>query len=394
MPFLHSFEPGGVERVALRLAGAWAAAGCEVRIAMGRPGGALEGERPEGVDLLFPRRISRLAPRMESLWLVPHLVAMVRRYRPDVLFCAGNTYAIVAVLARLWLGRACPPIVCKVSNSLDRRDFGLPMRGLYAIWLWVQGLFIDRFVGLAEAMRPEMASALRIGAERLAVVYDPALSRAGMDRASALADAAVRAPGRQFLGVGRLAFQKNFALLITGFARIAGPGDRLVIVGEGPERHRLERLAARLGVVGQVDLPGHVPDVTPWLARADVFVLSSRYEGVPAAVLEALAVGVPIVATDCCVSMTELLAAGALGRLVPPGDAGALALAMDEARPSGAPAVAAMRAQAERFTVERSAARYLVVMESAIADHRAAQGEGFRAGLPRFGRPATVARSD
>src|SRR4051812_24439930 len=137
MPFLHSFEPGGVERVAFRLAGAWAQAGCEVKVVMGRPGGALEIERPEGVELLFPRRVSRLAPRMESLWLVPHLVAMVRRHRPDVLFCAGNTYAIVAVLARLLLGRDCPPIVMKVSNSLERRDFGPVMRRLYPLWLKV-----------------------------------------------------------------------------------------------------------------------------------------------------------------------------------------------------------------------------------------------------------------
>ena len=391
MPFLHSFEPGGVERVAFRLASAWAAAGCDVRIVMGRPGGALEIERPDGVELLFPARVSRLAPRMESLWLVPHLVAMVRRHRPDVLFCAGNTYAIVAVLARMLLGRDCPPIVAKVSNSLDRPDFAPPMRGLYRFWLWVQTLFIDRFVGLAEAMRPEMAASLGVGPERLAVVYDPALSRADIARAAELAASAPRSGGRLFLGVGRLVAQKNFALLIAAFARIAGEGDRLAIVGDGPERARLQRLAAQLRVADRVDLPGHVADVVPWLARADVFVLSSLYEGVPAAVLEALAVGVPIVATDCCVSMGELLGGGALGRLAPSGDVASLAASMDEA--TGAAPVAAMRAQAERFTVERSGSRYLVVMDQAVADHRRAQvGQG-AAGLPRFGR-AIAARPD
>jgi glycosyltransferase involved in cell wall biosynthesis len=299
----------------------------------------------------------------------------------------------VAVLARLVLGRDCPPIVMKVSNSLERDDFGQPMHWFYGLWLRIQTLFIDRFVGLAEAMRPEMATALGVEAERLAVVYDPALSREDIARAATLAAATPRQSRRLFVGVGRLAPQKNFSLLIEAFARIAEEGDRLAIVGEGPERRRLERLTARLGVADKVDMPGHVADVVPWLAAADVFVLSSRYEGVPAAVLEALAVGVPIVATDCCVSMGELLGGGALGRLTPPGDSVALADAMRQAAESEPRDPAAMRAQAERFTVERSGSRYLVVMNSAVADHRGVQEGIGAAGLPRFGR-AVGARSE
>jgi glycosyltransferase involved in cell wall biosynthesis len=296
MTFLHSFEPGGVERVALRLAEAWAAAGCEVHVAMGRGGGAAAADRPCGVRFDFARP-NRHAHRFESLWLVPHLVASVRRRRPDVLFCAGNTYVVVAVLARLLLGPGCPPIVCKVSNSLDRADFGWGMRRLYGLWLRLQARFIDRFVGMAEAMRPEMAAALGAPAHKLAIVHDGALSVAEIESAERCAKPAA-GRGRRFMGVGRLAPQKDFGLLVRAFARIAAEGDRLVILGEGPQRSRLERLAAALGVADKVDLPGHVAEVGPRLATADVFVLSSRYEGVPAAVLEALAAGVPIVAVS------------------------------------------------------------------------------------------------
>lgn len=356
--FLHSFEPGGVERVALRLAGAWAARGADVRIAMGRRGGVLAPEAPPAVPIDFARPFAP-ARHFESLWLVPHLVAMVRRHRPDVLFCAGATYAIVAVLARLILGRACPPIVAKVSNSLDRRDYPAPMRWLYRRWLRLQTRFIDRFVGLAEAMRPEMSEALNIPNERIEIIADPALSLAQIPSAPRAPDPAA---GRLFVAVGRLSPQKDFGLAIRAFALGRGETDRLLILGEGPERPWLERLVLSLGVAGQVSLPGHVPDVGPWLARADALVLSSAYEGVPAVVIEALAHGLPVVATDCCVSMRGLLDDGAFGAVAPVGDAPALSKAMREVAGRTFDG-AAMRARAREFTVERAAPRYLELMD-------------------------------
>ena len=368
MSFLHSFDPGGVERVALRLAGEWAAAGHTVHIAMGRRTGS--EQRPGGVRFDFAPT-NRFAHRFETLWLVPHLIASVRRHRPDVLFCAGNTYVLQAVFARLLLGRDCPPIVCKVSNSLERADFGWLMQRLYPLWLRFQARFIDRFVGMAESMRPEMAAALGIAPHQLGVVHDGALSLAEIDAAEHRPAPVGGGAGRTFVGVGRLAVQKDFGLMIAAFARIAGADDRLVILGEGPERTRLEALAARLGVTDRVELPGHVAEVGPALAEADVFVLSSRYEGVPAAVLEALAAGAPIVATDCSVAMAELLEGGRLGRLTAPGDVEALAAAMTAARPADAAGRKAMRAQARQFTVERAAAGYLAVMEPLVRQRRA-----------------------
>ncbi len=312
----------------------------------------------------------------ESLWLTPHLVAAVRRRRPDVLFCAGNTYASVAVMAHALLGPACPPIVCKISNSLERPDFDWKMKRLYRGWLWLQTCFVDRFVGMAESMRPEMARALGLPAHRLAIVHDGALSLAEIEAAARRPGPVPRPHGRTFVGVGRLVVQKDFGLLIAAFARIAGADDRLVILGEGPERARLERLAAQLGVADRVDLPGHVAEVASHLAAADVFVLSSRYEGVPAAVMEALAAGAPIVATDCSVAMTELLDGGGLGRLTPPGDVEALAAAMGAARPSTPAERAAKRAQARRFTVERAGAGYLALMQPLV--RRRTAGEAAR----------------
>lgn len=359
MTYLHSFAAGGVERVALRLAGAWAEAGCDVVAVMGRDEGPLSVEAPSAVRYLYAPPFAPSAA-FESVWMVPHLIAMIRREKPDVLFCAGNTYVIVAVLVRLLLGRRCPPTVCKISNSLDRADFSPWMAVLYWLWLRIQARHIELFVGMAEAMRPELISALGVSAKRVAIVEDPAISEADIPRDD---PAPRRADTRLFLGVGRLNPQKDFALLIRAFASFAGPKDRLVILGEGPERRRLESLIETLGVTDQVELVGHVADTAQWLARADAFVLSSRYEGVPAVVIEALAAGTAIVATDCCVSMGELLDHGRLGELTPPGDAAALAAAMQRA-PDRARAVGAMRAMARRFTIERSGKAYVDLMRA------------------------------
>ncbi|MBA2920500.1 glycosyltransferase [Sphingomonas sp. MAH-20] len=353
---LHSFEPGGVERVALRLAAAWAPAGSQPHIVLGRSDGiARSAAPPLAYDVLERGAISTAA--FETLWMIARLPGRIRATRPDVLFCAGNSYAVVGAVVKLLLGRRCPPIVLKVSNDLARADLHPLVRPFYRQWLRLQGRLIDRFVGLAEPMRDEIARAMRVAPDRIAIVDNPVLSRAELDRLAAQRDAIERSgAGRRFLAVGRLVPQKRFDLLLGAFARIGRAGDRLAILGDGPERARLETLAQTLGIWDRVDLPGHVEPVGPWLVGSDCFVLSSDYEGVPAVLVEALAAAVPIVTTDCGVSIRSLLDDGRLGSIVPVRDEAALAAAMDAA-PAARPAEA--RARAARFTVERGAAEYL-----------------------------------
>jgi glycosyltransferase involved in cell wall biosynthesis len=117
-------------------------------------------------------------------------------------------------------------------------------------------------------------------------------------------------------------------MLIRAFARQASPGDRLTIAGEGPERAKLERLARRLRVADRVSLPGHLKSTDELLRDADVFVLSSDYEGLPAVLIEAMAAGLAVVATDCSTAITDLLDSGGQGILVDVGDDAALCEAM------------------------------------------------------------------
>ncbi len=365
---LHSFEPGGVERVALRLNAAWATRGVDVRVVLGRAEGKTRAEAPPlDYHVLHSRGVSTRA--FKTLWMILRLPAVIRREQPDILFCAGNTYAIVAVAMRLLLGRRCPPIVAKISNDLARRDLIAPFRLAYHLWLCVQARFIDHFVGMAEPMRDEIAMAMWITRERVSIIEDPALTDADATRLAALRRSGSRGGGKHYLAVGRLVAQKNFAMLIRAFANMARPRDRLTILGEGPERGALEALAGKLGVMEKVAMPGHVHPLDRWLTKSDAFVLSSDYEGVPAVVIEALAASLPVIATDCSVSMGDLLDHGRLGRLVAVGDANAFAAAMAAPVEHADPRL--VHAQARRFTVERAAGAYLAVMERIALVHRA-----------------------
>jgi glycosyltransferase involved in cell wall biosynthesis len=367
LTFLHSFEPGGVERVALRLNEAWRAEGLDARLVMGRTAGAMKREWPGlEMDVLASERIPSAA--WETLWMIFHLPRAIRRIRPDVLFCAGNSYTIVAVAIRLLLGNACPPIVAKISNDLTRQDLPAPARPFYRLWLRIQGRMLQRLVGMAPPMRAEIAALMGAEDARIAVIDDPSLAEADIQRMAAARDAAQaahRAPGRRFLAIGRLAAQKNFPLLLDAFARMAGPDDQLAIIGEGSARRTLEAQILRLGLTEKVRLPGHISPLDAELAAADALVLSSDYEGVPAVVAEALAAGLPVVSTRCSVSMDDMLGGGRFGLLVPLGDAAALAQAMNTIGDLKFD-VSAARDQARRFTVEIASHRYRALMEGLV----------------------------
>ncbi len=359
LTFLHSFAPGGVERVALRLVRHWRAAGVEALLFLGREDGAM---REEFADVAYavPRQPRFHQRRWETLWMILTLPAEIRRARPDVLFVAGSTYTIVAVMMRLLLGRRCPPIVVKVSNDLARRDLNPMGRFFWRAWLRIQARCARSWVVMDEAMLPELPPVM---AQRGHVVHDPAIAAAQV-----LPPRAERAAGpRRFVAIGRLVAQKHFALMLRAFARAVQPGETLTLFGDGPERAALEALAASLGIADRVRFAGHVADAPAQLAGYDVLLMSSRYEGVPAVVIEALAAGLAVVSTDCGAGLRSLLGQGLFGTIVPQNEV-LLAEAIRTA-PSQVPDRPALRASLDRFTIERSAQAYLDLFVEAAAAH-------------------------
>lgn len=363
MTFIHSFEPGGVEKVALRLASAWTKGGTDVSVVLGRGDGAMRAQAPADIRFLRPPPPPVSPAAFETLWMILVLWRFVRTERPDVLFCPGNTYAVVGVALRLILGRGCPPLLLKLSNDLERRDLGVVARGTYRLWLRMQGRWIDGFVALSPALAAEAGAALAVPASRISTVPSPVFSDAALHAFASARSGVVRSGGgRRFLAAGRLVPQKNFALLLDAFAAGAGEADRLVIVGDGAERAALSRRAERLGIGRRVRLAGHAADLAPHFRDCDLFLLSSDYEGLPAVLVEALAAGVPIAATRCSAAIDDLLDGGGLACLVPVGSVAGLAAAI--ARPELVPHDReAMLRRAEQFTVARAAPLYLQAMQ-------------------------------
>jgi glycosyltransferase involved in cell wall biosynthesis len=167
------------------------------------------------------------------------------------------------------------------------------------------------------------------------------------------------------LGAGRFVAQKDFSTLVKAFARVRAVGPaRLMILGRSkrPARaRRLRALAEHLGVAADVALPGFAANPFAYMARASAFVLSSRWEGLPGVLIEAMACGCPVVSTDCPSGPREILAGGSYGPLVPVGDAAALAEAILRvlALP---PDRARLRTRAAEFSVEQAVDRYLDVL--------------------------------
>jgi glycosyltransferase involved in cell wall biosynthesis len=164
------------------------------------------------------------------------------------------------------------------------------------------------------------------------------------------------------LGAGSLEPRKDFATLVHAFARLRTRRHaRLVILGRGRERARLEALAQDLGVAGDVRLPGFDSNPYRWMSRAAVFVLCSQREGSGAVLAESLACGTPVVAADCPSGPAEILDGGRVGPLVPVGDAYALADAIERML-DDPPPPERLRAAAEPFRANVSARRYLRAM--------------------------------
>jgi glycosyltransferase involved in cell wall biosynthesis len=222
----------------------------------------------------------------------------------------------------------------------------------------------DGVIAVSSGIARDTQAVTRIPESRIRVLPNPTLSQESSDLAA-------QDPGHPWLasggppvivGIGRLARQKDFPNLLKAFARLRESRDaRLIILGEGKERESLQRMAEELGVASQVDLPGHSDNPYAFLRRADLFVLSSAWEGSPNVLIEALGMGTPVVATDCPHGPREILEGGKYGPLVPVGDPESLSKAMATVL-ADPPDRSFIRKGAELYWAETSADHYLEVL--------------------------------
>jgi glycosyltransferase involved in cell wall biosynthesis len=222
----------------------------------------------------------------------------------------------------------------------------------------------DQVIANSHGVSADVLALTGLGADLLATLKNPSIP-ADLDR---LASAAAPHPWLEqrdkpvVLAAGRLVDVKDFVTLLRAFAALRQQRPaRLIILGEGPERGALLSLAEQLGMAQDVALPGFSINPVAWMARAALFVLSSRYEGSPNVLIEALACGTPAVSTDCPHGPREILDHGRWGRLVPVGDVPALAAAMAVTLDAPLPAET-LRAAMAPYRVDTAARAYLAAL--------------------------------
>jgi glycosyltransferase involved in cell wall biosynthesis len=207
-------------------------------------------------------------------------------------------------------------------------------------------------VGVAGGVADTLARCTLLSRKAIAVAYNPVVTDDIFTKAAAPVSHPFLGAGIPVvLGIGKLSPQKDFTTFLEAIALANGKQNlRAIILGEGIERQMLEARRTALGLDGIVDLPGFATNPYGYIAATNLFVLSSRWEGLPTVVIEALALGANIVSTDCPSGPREILGDDRFGRLVPVGDAAALADAILAALAAPKDADAA-RARGQDFTL-------------------------------------------
>lgn len=347
--FIHALTVGGAQNRTLAIANGLAEKGHRVDLIVAAQGAPNEGRLNSRIRFipLAPRAskavgsgLSRIADLMSA---IPALVRCLNTEQPDVLIGMANHAAPIAALAHGLMRRPrATALVLRASNHITHASTGgslLRRTHLRPVWRRA-----DHIIAVSRSVAQSLTDGLGIAPEGITVLPSPILPD-DLDKRQQ-AD-----PGHPWLepedsgppvivGIGRFVHQKGFDVLLEAFALASSQRPcRLLLFGDGPQREPLQNRVRQLGLEDKVSLPGITLRPHAVLSRASLFVLPSRWEGMPAVLIEALAAGCPVVATDCPGGVAEVIADGGLGSLVPVGDAESLARAMIEtlaARPDKA----------------------------------------------------------
>ncbi len=355
--FTGSMRGGGAEHVMLQLATSFADRSHDVDIVLARATGEYLRMVPDSVRVVDLKDTGIVT-------FIRDFLRYARRERPAVVVATGERCELAALIAKLILGRRLRVIIQRGSMwspnlSAKPSRYRVELR-LTALMLPLADGVVAASDGVADVVRALSPRA----AHKVTTIYSP------IDTANIALWATDPVDHPWFgygnapviLTAGRLVAPKDYATLLRAFAAVERwrPA-RLMILGEGPERENLLALRASLRIEDHVELPGFEVNPFKYMARSSVFVLSSRYEGLPTMLIEAMACGTPVVSTDCPGGPDEILEGGRWGRLVPVGDWQAMARAieatLDDPMPAGV-----LKARAAAFSVDASVDRYLALL--------------------------------
>jgi glycosyltransferase involved in cell wall biosynthesis len=312
------------------------------------------------IDLKASRIICSILP----------LARYLREVRPDAVLGFQDHTSVAAIAAAVF-SRSRIPIFATVHSSWTKvLEEARHKDRLFASVASLAYHHAAGIITVSHGVAAAVVGCLGVDQSRVQVIYNPVITSDLFSKAEAAAGHPWLRSGERpvILGIGRLHPAKDFATLVASFAQLRSryPA-RLMILGEGEERPALEALVKKLGLSEDVALPGFIPNPYPYLRQASAFVLSSAWEGLPTVLIEALALGSPIVSTDCACGPSEILRDGELGTLVPVGDIDAMASAIYEA-------ITTKHAKPDqtswaRFTVPAATATYIDTLFRSNSPH-------------------------
>jgi glycosyltransferase involved in cell wall biosynthesis len=359
---LPDLRVGGAERVAINLANHWTSLGLNVEfVLMHKQGEFISSVNPSIAiyDLQSPR--IRHAPR--------RLLSYFRQRRPDV--TVAHMWPLTSATVLAWRLCGCPGklFLCEHVSLSDHvcRDLSTPL-ALAKATLRSLHPMATGIVAVSKGVASDLAHLASLSAQSIRVIYNPVVH--GQTRPREPVNNLLRRQLWQgdftytIISIGTLKPQKNHLLLLEAFARLPPELDAgLVILGDGPLRPALQQKIRELGLERRVRLPGFNPNPDHWLRAADLFVLSSDFEGFANVLAESLAAGTPIVSTDCNSGPAEILENGRYGTLVPIGDAASLARAIQHSLMKVHDSNDLIK-RAEEFSVTKISSQYLSYFRS------------------------------
>jgi len=356
--FVSTSGHSGVDRAMQHLIPALARRGYAVDLLKVRRHGPNLTEVPEGV------RIVDLGSR-HTYTCLPAIVRYLRRERPAAMLADKDRVNRTALLART-LARVPTRLVLSSGTTIS---IDLAHRGAFERWLQRTSMgrlypFADQVIVTSHGVADDMADYTGLAREHIEVVPSPVVP-------DELLHTTQPRPEHPWfhdhgppivLSVGELGQRKGYDVLLRAFALLHDQRPaRLLILGRGKLKAELERLATELGITDAVDFAGFQSNPFAFMAHADLFAFTSRWEGLGFVLIEALAMGTPVVSTDCPSGPREILADGQYGELVPVDDHQAMARAM--AKRLGTPADPEhLRQAAMPYTIENSTDCYLRVL--------------------------------
>lgn len=354
---LPDLRGGGAERVAVNLANSFSQRGYAVEMVLLTATGELL------VDLRPEIRVVDLQVK-QIRWALRPLMCYLRQARPAAVLANMWPLTVITLWARTLAHVQTRVVVVEHttwsrSELLKRRNIGWQVRtSMHHFFPYADGI-----VAVSLGAADDLARFANLDRNAITVIYNPVVGDEKPPANEPLAPADWwTGPHRRVLAVGALKTIKDYATLLAAFAELRQRMDaRLLILGEDECRSALEAQARQLGLEGSVFMPGFVKDPSPYYLRADLHVLSSTGEGFGNVIVEALAAGTPVVSTDCPSGPREILCDGQFGRLVPVGNARALAQEMETSL-LAAHDRDALRARAQDFTIIKAVQKYEAVL--------------------------------